>query len=94
MSKHEIPIKCLIIDDEISYANVLAKRMRLRGIEATPVYGGREAIQLLKKESFHVALLDLKMDDMDGIEVLKMFRIIEPMMRVVILTGHGGKAEA
>jgi DNA-binding response OmpR family regulator len=40
-----------------------------------------------------VAVLDLKMEDMDGIEVLKMLKILDPGLAVIMLTGHGS-AEA
>jgi len=87
-------IRVLIVDDEIAYAHLLAKRMALRGMEVEAVNSGGEAIQSLRGKSFDVALLDLKMENMDGLEVLKVFRIIDPKMKVIILTGHGGEAEA
>ncbi len=88
------PIRVLIVDDEVSYAQLLAKRMTLRGVAATAVNSGREAVQTLRGKTFDAALLDLKMESMDGIETLKMFRVIDPRMKVIILTGHGGEAEA
>lgn len=90
----DAPIRILLVDDEVSYANALAKRMKLRGLEPTTVNSGREAIQRLRGDDFHVALLDLKMEDVDGIETLKVFRIMDPHLKVIILTGHGGEAEA
>lgn len=90
----DAPVKILIVDDEASYANALAKRMKLRGLEPTTVNSGREAIQRLRGEDFHVALLDLKMEDVDGLETLKVFRIMDPHLKVIILTGHGGESEA
>jgi DNA-binding response OmpR family regulator len=44
--------------------------------------------------SFDVVVLDLKMEDMDGIEVLKIFKIMDPEMPVIMLTGHGSETAA
>lgn len=87
-------IRVLLVDDEVAYANVLAKRMHLRGLSATPTYSGREALTALRKQDYDVAILDLKMEEMDGIELLKIIRKVVPEMRVIILTGHGGEKEA
>ena len=88
------PIRVLIVDDEVAYAALLAKRMQLRGMVTRPVNGGQAALQALRGGEFDVALLDLKMENMDGIETLKVFRVIDPELKVIILTGHGGEAEA
>ena len=53
-----------------------------------------QAIQILRDEKFDVALLDLKMEDMDGIEVLKIFKKMSPDLQVIILTGHGSEIVA
>ena len=55
---------------------------------------GFEAIQALRRDDFHVAILDLKMEDMDGIEVLKIFRKMSPQLAVIMLTGHGSERAA
>lgn len=87
-------IRLLLVDDEHGYVDVLAKRMAKRNIEATPAYSGTEAIQVLRKKSFDAAVLDLKMEDMDGIEVLKIFKKMDPQMPVIMLTGHGSETAA
>lgn len=88
------PIRVLIVDDEVSYGAVLVKRLAVRKIEAAFRPSGREAIQLLRNMDFDVSLLDLKMEQMDGLEVLKVFGMLAPHMKVIIVTGHGGEAEA
>jgi DNA-binding NtrC family response regulator len=87
------PIRLLLIDDERDFVNILAKRMKRRNIDVTKAFSGAEAIQALRGQEFDVAVLDLKMEDMDGIEVLKMLKIMEPRLVVIMLTGHGS-AEA
>jgi DNA-binding NtrC family response regulator len=87
-------IKILLVDDEEGYVNVLAKRMTKRQVEVSVALSGSEAIQTLRKKDFDVAVVDLKMEDMDGIEVLKIFKKMDPELPVVMLTGHGSEKAA
>ena len=87
-------IKVLLVDDEEGYVNVLAKRMTKRQVEVSIALSGSEAIQTLRKKDFDVAVVDLKMEDMDGIEVLKIFKKMDPELPVVMLTGHGSEQAA
>jgi DNA-binding NtrC family response regulator len=88
------PIKLLLVDDEPGYLSVLAKRMAKRNIVAVTATNGNEAIQTLRNIRFDCAVLDLKMEDMDGIEVLKIFKKMDPAMPVIMLTGHGSETAA
>ena len=87
------PIRLLLVDDEKDFVNILSKRIKRRNIDVAKAFSGTEAIQALRGQEFDVAVLDLKMEDMDGIEVLKMFKIMDPHLAVIMLTGHGS-AEA
>ncbi|GAU09168.1 response regulator [Desulfoplanes formicivorans] len=88
------PISLLLVDDEDGFVNVLAKRMARRGIEVTGVLTGTEALQVLRKKDFDIAVLDLKLEDMDGIEVLKIIKKMAPDLPVIMLTGHGSEQAA
>ena len=88
------PISLLLVDDEKGYTEVLSKRMSRREIHVAIALSGAEAIQTLRKRDFDVAVLDLKMEDMDGIEVLKIFKKMDPTMPVIMLTGHGSEKAA
>ncbi|MFH2067320.1 MAG: response regulator [Pseudomonadota bacterium] len=90
----KMPIRLLLVDDEAGFAEVIKKRMAKRGVIVEIAGGGSEAIQLLRSNDFHVAILDLKMEDMDGLEVLKIFKKMVPRMPVIMLTGHGSEASA
>lgn len=87
-------IKLLLVDDEQGYTNVLANRLIKRGIGVTKAFSGTEALQELRKQDFDIAVLDLKMEDMDGLEVLKIFKKMCPEMVVIMLTGHGSEEAA
>jgi DNA-binding response OmpR family regulator len=88
------PVKLLLVDDERAFVDVLSNRLARRNIEVTKAYSGSEAIQALRGQDFDVAVLDLKMEDMDGIEVLKIFKKMLPAMAVIMLTGHGSERAA
>lgn len=94
MSGPSGPIRLLLVDDEPGYLEVLEKRLSRRGVEVTPALGGGEAIQALRGQDFEVAVVDLKMQDMDGIDVLKVLKKMEPNLAVIILTGHGSEQAA
>ena len=87
-------ISLLFVDDEKGFVDVLSNRLMRRNIEVTKAYSGLDGIQALRKRDFDVAILDLKMEDMDGIEVLKIFKKMYPPMEVIMLTGHGSEQAA
>jgi len=87
-------IKILLVDDEKGFVDVISKRMSKRNIEVTKAYSGKDALQALRKADFDAVVLDLKMEDMDGIEVLKIFKKIAPDLPIIMLTGHGSEEAA
>ena len=88
------PVRLLLVDDEIGYLEVLSKRLTRRGYKITTASSGTEAIRALRQWEFDLAVVDLKMEDMDGIEVLKVFKKMLPSMAVIMLTGHGSERAA
>ena len=88
-----LPVSVLLIDDERDYVNVLSNRLSKRGFDVGKANSGSEAFQILRQRGFDVAILDLKMTDIDGIEVLKILKKMAPELVVIMLTGHGS-AEA
>ncbi len=82
-------IRLLLVDDETAYADVLANRLGKRGFDVQKAYTSPEALLILRTQQFDVAVLDLKMPDMDGIELLKIAKQVDPSLQVIMLTGHG-----
>ncbi|WP_321401857.1 response regulator [Maridesulfovibrio sp.] len=82
-------IRLLIVDDEVGFAEVLRKRLERRGILVETAYRGEDAVRVLREKHFDVVLLDLKLEGMDGIEILKVFKMLDPNLPVLMLTGHG-----
>jgi DNA-binding NtrC family response regulator len=87
-------IRLLLVDDEEGYVHVLANRLSKRNIDVKKTYSGQQAIQAMRQGDFDVAVLDLKMEDMDGIEVLKILKKMDPRLEVIMLTGHGSEQAA
>lgn len=86
--------RLLLVDDEVGYIEVLSKRLTRRGFDVTTASSGEEAIRAARRWDFDVAVVDLKMEDMDGIEVLKVLKRMVPSLHVIILTGHGSERAA
>ena len=94
MSGKEKNIRLLLVDDEEGYLEVLSKRMSKRGLSVLTAESGSTGIQALRRYDVDVAVVDLKMEDMDGLELLKIFKKMDPELNVIILTGHGSEKAA
>lgn len=79
----------LIVDDEKRYANMLSRRLALRGCICEVCYSGTQALEILKRKQFFLTLLDLRLPDIYGLEVLKRIKAFCTTMPVIILTAHG-----
>ena len=79
----------LIVDDEQRFANMLAKRLSLRGCHCDVCYNGQQALDLVRQKSFFLILLDLHLPDIYGTEVLTRIRKNDERTPVIIVTGHG-----
>lgn len=88
------PRKVLLVDDETGFLGVLSRRLQRRGFDVTTAENGAEALRALRGTFMDAAVVDLKMHDMDGFELLRVCRRMAPEMPVIILTGHGSAAEA
>jgi len=88
------PLELLLVDDEEGFVQVLSKRLGRRNINVTTSLSGDGAIQHCKSRRFDIMLLDLKMEFMDGIEVLKALKEIGIDMPVIMITGHGSLEDA
>jgi DNA-binding NtrC family response regulator len=80
--------KVLLIDDEKDFLDVMAERMRNRGMQVTTASSPLEALELVAKESFDAIILDLQMPEMDGLEALEKIKAKKPELQIILLTGH------
>ena len=81
-------LKVLFVDDERDFLETLMKRMRKRGVNVAGVGSGEEALDYLKNQAAEVVVLDVKMPGIGGINTLKEIKKIDPLMEVIMLTGH------
>ncbi|MBI2955868.1 MAG: sigma-54-dependent Fis family transcriptional regulator, partial [Acidobacteria bacterium] len=92
MSTVETPIqtrgRILIVDDELVVRDSLEKWFSTEGYDVTAVAGGREALEALAQRDFDLALLDIKMPGMDGMELQARLREVRPELLVIIMTGY------
>ena len=76
----------LIVDDDQVARELLAEMLGREGYHVRVAGGGEEALRLAGAEPFDMALVDLRMPDLDGLAVLKQLAMIQPDLPVVILT--------
>ena len=83
--------KVLLVDDEDRFRTSLADRLRARGYDVVDVDNGEDAVKQVRTDSdIEIAVLDLKMPGMDGIQTLQEIRAFNPAIQAIMLTGHGG----
>ncbi|MBC8318494.1 MAG: response regulator [Desulfobulbaceae bacterium] len=87
-----VEIDVLVVDDEEDFASALTARLTLKGFNAKAVTSGEEALPAIANDPPHVVVLDLKMPDLGGLEVLEGIKSFAPNIEVIILTGHGSVA--
>lgn len=84
----------LLVDDEGNFLDVLSNRLSRRSFRVGKARSGTQALQALRKDDFDAVVLDLKMEDIDGIDLLKILKRMVPGLPVIILTGHGSHTAA
>lgn len=86
--------KILVVDDEQSVATTIKAILQLDGNEVIAVTTGKEALEHLRKQEFDVVLTDLRLDDLDGIEILRETQKLWPDTVSIMLTGYASLESA
>ena len=86
--------KILVIDDEDIVLKSCHRALTPEGYDVNTAKSGVEGLKMLENELFNVALIDVKMPDMDGMEVLKKIKERWPDVVVIIITGYSAIASA
>ena len=87
-------LRVLFVDDEISLQEVMRQEIPRLGHDVTVCPDGRTALQVMQKSTFDAAILDLRMPDMTGIEVLERLKQVSPDTEAVMMTGYASKETA
>ena len=82
-------LKILVIDDERSIRNTLKDILGFEGYHVELAENGKTGIGLVQSNDFDIIFCDIKMPEMDGLEVLEQIRFIKPESTVVMISGHG-----
>jgi DNA-binding response OmpR family regulator len=80
--------RILFVDDDVQVRRTLARLLGLLGYHVDEASSGLQALQLLERELYDVAVLDIRMPGMDGVEVMHRAHQIYPDMAIIFLTGH------
>lgn len=83
-------LRILVVDDNKSAADGLARMLSKKGDAVRAVYNGVDAIDVIRSDRPEVVLTDMKMEPIDGLEVLRVARDQTPPAEVIVFTGYGG----
>ncbi|HHY28063.1 MAG TPA: sigma-54-dependent Fis family transcriptional regulator [Desulfitobacterium dehalogenans] len=86
MNSHQ---SILILDDEEDLRSILAQRLGRRGYEISEAGTAQEGMALLQENIFEAVLLDIRLPDGDGLQLLQDMKKRQPDLQVIMLTGHG-----
>jgi two-component system, OmpR family, response regulator CpxR len=81
-------IRVLLVDDEKDFIDVLAERLEARDFTTFKAYSGDAAMGLVREKEVDVVLLDVQMPAKDGVTVLREIKAFNPLVEVIMLTGH------
>jgi DNA-binding NtrC family response regulator len=86
--------RVLLVDDEEDFVDVLAERLRARGLRADTAITGLSAVVKAEETRYDAIVLDVAMPGMDGIETLERLLELNPDIQVILLTGHATLEQA
>jgi DNA-binding NtrC family response regulator len=82
-------IDLLLVDDDADFRELAARRFQRSGYQTQPAADGEEALALAERRQFDVAILDMRMPGMSGLELLEKLRQSNPEGEFIMLTGEG-----
>lgn len=86
-------MRVLLVDDELELVSTLAERLGYRGIEADWVENAEKAIEKVGKCPYDVAVLDVKLPKISGIELKRILQEKAPDLKFLFMTGHGSERD-
>ncbi len=81
--------RILVVDDDLVVQKALRRLLESNGYNVTTCSSGMEALQVCKGEAFFVSLVDFKMPEMDGMELIRRLKKITPAMSIIMITAYG-----
>jgi DNA-binding NtrC family response regulator len=80
--------RILLIDDDVNFTKIFSGILKDEGYDATVTNTGAEALEILEEEFFSLLIIDIRLPDIDGIELISKINKTDPDMRKIILTGN------
>ena len=81
--------RVLLVDDEKDFVDAMKERLELDGYTVTACYDVGQALKEVQGEEYDVAIIDLIMQDTDGITAMHRIKVIRPLMECIVLSGQG-----
>jgi DNA-binding NtrC family response regulator len=81
-------VRVLLVDDDRDFVGSLLPALARRGVHATAAHGAAPALDLARARRFDVAVVDVRLPDADGLGLVTALRAADPLLEVIVLTGH------
>jgi two-component system OmpR family response regulator len=80
--------KVLIVDDEKDFLDIIAERIRARGMDVSTATSAEDALNMVEAKSFDAVIMDFMMPALDGFKALKLMKAKQPEVQIILLTGN------
>jgi two-component system, response regulator RegA len=87
-------LRILIVDDDETFAGIMARSIARRGFLTFVAKNGDEAMQALREHDVQVVVVDLRLEQESGLQLIPMFKAFKPQLRILMLTGYASIATA
>jgi len=78
----------LVVDDDLDFLDLVSTLLRHEGYEVETAKSGQEALEKSREKIYSLSLIDIKLPDIEGVELLQRMEKTDPKMRKVIITGY------
>lgn len=86
-------MKVLLVDDEVELVSAMAERLGFRDVDADWTDNGESAMKMADKTAYDVAVLDMKMPRLNGLDLMERLAEKHPDMKFIFLSGHGSESD-
>ncbi len=81
--------KILMVDDDINFLNIYKKLLSRKNYNVETINNSKTAIEIIKRNEFDILITDMYMPDLNGLELIKTVKQLEPCIDIILITGNG-----